>query len=210
MALQLTPFLEREAAIFAYASCGGRYSGDERRARAETATANLDQGRRTVGEFKAIVTILVPFLLSVVFPLWLPDCLVVRLFLYAAAALVLFVLAELAVAFALERDRSKAKRFVSQEVTVVWREVRTLREQHADLIEGHGDSIEDLRRQIDDLDAIIRSAFEELVVALPPREVVLHAQTIGSNVTMPAPTVRSTGGASGGALFGCFNATGVC
>ena len=151
-----------------------------------------------------IVTILVPFLLSVVFPLWLPDCLVVQLFLYAAAALVLFVLAELAVAFALERDRSKAKRFVSQEVKVVWREVCTLREQHADLIEGHGDSIEDLRRQIDDLDAIIRSAFEGLGVVLPPKEVVLHAQTIGSNVTMPAPTVRPTGGSKWGRLVRLF------
>ena len=59
-ALQLPPLLEREAAIFAYASCGGRYSGDERRARAETATANLDQGRRTVGEFKAIISIECP------------------------------------------------------------------------------------------------------------------------------------------------------
>ena len=49
--------LERELAIFAYASCRGRYSGDERRARAETATATLDERGRTVGEFQVIISI---------------------------------------------------------------------------------------------------------------------------------------------------------
>ena len=57
---QLPPLLEREAAIFAYASCGGRYSGDERRARVETVKDNLDQGRRTVGEIKAVISIECP------------------------------------------------------------------------------------------------------------------------------------------------------
>ena len=41
---ELPPLLEREAVIRVYASCGGRYSGDERRARAETVTDDLDQG----------------------------------------------------------------------------------------------------------------------------------------------------------------------
>ena len=52
--------LQREAAIFTYASCGGRYSGDERRARAETVTASLDQGRRTLGELRVIISIECP------------------------------------------------------------------------------------------------------------------------------------------------------
>ena len=151
-----------------------------------------------------IVTILVPLIFSVVLPLWLPDCLVGQVILYAAALLGLLVLAELAVAVALERDRSKAERFVSQEVKVVWGEVRTLREQHEELIERHGYSIEDLRRQIDDQDEVFRSALEGLGVVLPPKRVVLHAQTIGSNVTMSAPTGRPTGGSKWGRLLRLF------
>ena len=58
---ELPPLLEREAVIRAYASCGGRYySGDERRARAETVTDDLDQSRRTVGEIKAVISIECP------------------------------------------------------------------------------------------------------------------------------------------------------
>ena len=151
-----------------------------------------------------IVTILVPLILSVVLPLWLPYGLVVQVILYGVASLGLLLLAELAVAVALEWDRSKAERFVSHEVNVVSGEVRTLRERHEDLIERHGYSIEDLRRQIDDQDEVFRSALEGLGVALPPREVVLHAQTIGSNVTMPAPTVRPTGGSKWGRLVRLF------
>ena len=151
-----------------------------------------------------IVTILVPLILSFVFPLWLPDCLVVRVILYVVALMVLFVLVELAMAVVLERDRSKAERFVSQEVKVVSGEVRTLREQHEESIERHGYSIEDLRRQIDDQDEVFRSALEGLGVVLPPKRVVLHAQTIGSNVTMSAPTGRPTGGSKWGRLLRLF------
>ena len=141
-----------------------------------------------------IVTILVPLILSVVLPLWLPDYLVVQVILYAAASLGLLVLAELAVGFALERDRSKAERFVSQEVNVVSGEVRTLREQHGELIERHGYSIGDLRRQIDDQDEVFRSAFEELRVVLPGRRVSLRAKPIDFSVMVSAATVNVRGG----------------
>ena len=151
-----------------------------------------------------IVTILVPLILSFVFPLWLLDCLVVRVILHVVALMVLFVLVELAMAVVLERDRSKAERFVSQEVKVVSGEVRTLREQHEESIERHGYSIEDLRRQIDDQDEVFRSALEGLGVVLPPKRVVLHTQTIGSNVTMSAPTGRPTGGSKWGRLLRLF------
>ena len=151
-----------------------------------------------------IVTILVPLILSVVLPLWLPDYLVVQVILYAAASLGLLVLAELAVGFALERDRYKAECFVSQEVNVVSGEVRTLREQHGELIERHGYSIGDLRRQIDDQDEVFRSAFEGLGVALPATKVLIRASTTLARATMSAPTVSTTGGSKWGRFLRLF------
>ena len=150
------------------------------------------------------ITILVPLVWSLIITVRLTDWVSLRGGLHLVAFVVFLVVAELAVAFALTRDKFNAEGFVSHEVGVVSGEVRTLRERHEDLIERHGYSIEDLRRQIDDQDEVFRSALEGLGVALPPREVVLHAQTIGSNVTMPAPTVRPTGGSKWGRLVRLF------
>ena len=151
-----------------------------------------------------IVTILVPLILSVVIPLLLPDCLVVQVIVYAVAPLVLLVLAELAVAIALDRDRSKAERFISQEVNVVSGLVSRLRDQHGELIERHGYSIEDLRRQIDDQDEVFRSAFEGLGVALPATKVLIRASTTLARATMSAPTVSTTGGSKWGRFLRLF------
>ena len=143
-----------------------------------------------------IVTILVPLILSVVLPLWLPDGLVVQVILYGVASLGLLLLAELAVAVALERDRSKAERFVSHEVNVVSGEVRTLRERHEDLIERHGYSIEDLRRQIDDQDEVFRSALEGLGVVLPGRRFSVNAGSISWRFDLPEASGTLTKGGS--------------
>ena len=56
----LLRLLAREGVIRAYASCRGRYRGDERMARVESATASLDEGRRTVAELKAVISIECP------------------------------------------------------------------------------------------------------------------------------------------------------
>ena len=143
-----------------------------------------------------IVTILVPLILSVVFPLLLPDWLVVQFLLYAAASLALLVAAELSVAVALEKDRSNAQQFVSEEVNVVSGEVRTLREQQGDLIERHGYSIEDLRRQVDNQDELFRSAFEGLGVDLPGPRFAVSAEPIGWGFRVPEVTVTVTRGGS--------------
>ena len=57
---EFPPLLERDEVIRAYASCRGRYRGDERLARAETVTSNLDQGRRTMAQLKVIISIECP------------------------------------------------------------------------------------------------------------------------------------------------------
>ena len=56
----LLRLLAREDVIRAYASCRGRYRGDERRTRVESATASLDEGRRTFAEFQVIISIECP------------------------------------------------------------------------------------------------------------------------------------------------------
>ena len=151
-----------------------------------------------------IITILVPFIWSVIIPFLVPDCLVLQVILYAAAFTVLLVSAELSVAFALKRDRSNAERFVSQEVEVVAGEIRTMRAQLGALIEQQGDFIKDLQQHLDDLDNGIRSAFEELGVVLPARRVPLRARAIFGSATMSAPTLCATGGSKWRRLIRLF------
>ena len=121
-----------------------------------------------------IITILVPLLWSVVITLWLPNRFVLQVALHLAAFMAFWLLAVLAVGLALKRDRFKAEQFVYQKVGAVLGQIRTLREQHGDLILRHGDSIEDLKRQIDDQDANFRSAFEQLGIVPRPRRIPLH------------------------------------
>ena len=110
------------------------------------------------------ITVLVPLIWSVIITFWLPDGPIRQAIFHLFALLVFFVLAELSVAVALKRDRSTAERFVSQGIDVVSGEIRTLGEQHGDVIEQHGDLIGDLRRQIEAQDEVFRSAFERLGV----------------------------------------------
>ena len=136
-----------------------------------------------------IVTILVPLILSVVFPLWLPDCLVAQVILYAAASLALLVAAELSVAVALGKDKSNAQQFVHGEVNVVSGEFSTL-------IERQGDLIEDLRRRIDDQDELFKSAFEGLGVDFPGQRFSVSAGPVGWGFRLPEAAVTVTRGGS--------------
>ena len=142
------------------------------------------------------ITVLVPLIWSVIITLWLPDGLVRQAILHLAALLGFFVLAELSVAVALKRDRSTAERFVSQEIDVVSGAIRTLREQHGDVIEQHGNLIGDLRRQIEAQDEVFRSAFERLEVALPGRRFSVSAGPVGWNFRVPEVTVPVNKGGS--------------
>ena len=149
-----------------------------------------------------ITTILVPLIWSAIITLWMPDYFVLKAILHLVAFLALSVLAELSVAFALKRDQSKAAQVVSQEVYVVSGEIRTLREQHRDLIG-------DLRREIEYQDEVFRSAFERLGVDLPGRRFSVSPKPIVWNFRVPELTVTVTRGeASGCGFVGCSNALG--
>ena len=142
------------------------------------------------------ITILVPLVWSLIITVQLTDWVSLRGGLHLAAFVVFLVMAELAVAFALTRDKFNAEGFVSHEVGVVSGEVRTLREQHEDLIAQHEDLIAKLREQIDYHDELIRSAFEELGVDLPGRRISVSAGPVSWGVSVSVPSVTLTLGRS--------------
>ena len=143
-----------------------------------------------------IITVLVPLIWSGIVTLWLPNCLVWRIILHVAAWPAFFVLAELAVALAVGRDRSKAQQLVSEEVGAVSGEVRTLRNQHEDVRDQHRDLIRDLRRQMEAQDEVFRSGFEELGVVLPGRRFSVNAGSVSWGFDIPEPSVTLTKGGS--------------
>ena len=153
-----------------------------------------------------VVTVVMPLFWSEIITLWVPDRLVLKVIRYPVAILALFLLAELFVALALKKDRSKAEQFVFHEVEVVSGAVRTLREQHGGLIEQHRDSMEDLQQQIDDLNKRLRSSFEELGVAFQPREVRIRGK-ISSGIPTLSATIRVTGGSKRARFFRWFRRT---
>ena len=142
------------------------------------------------------ITILVPLVWSLIITVRLTDWVSLRGGLHLVAFIVFLVVAELAVAFALTRDKFNAEGFVSHEVGVVSGEVRTLREQHEDLLGQHEDLIEKLREQIDYHDELIRSAFEELGLDLPGRRISISAGSVSAGISVSAPSVTLTLGRS--------------
>ena len=143
-----------------------------------------------------VITIFVPLAWSVVITVWLPGRVSLQVVLHFAAFLAFFVLAELAVALALTRDKSTAEQFVSHEVSVVSGEVRTLREKHEDLFGQHEDLIEKLQQQIDYHDEVIRSAFDELGVYPPGRRISVSPDPVSWEIAVSAPSVTLTLGRS--------------
>ena len=78
------------------------------------------------------------------------------------------------------------------EVGVVSGEVRTLREQHDDLLGQHEDLIEKLRQQVDYHDELIRSAFQELGVDRPGRRISVSAGSVSWGMSVSVPSVTLT------------------
>ena len=142
------------------------------------------------------ITILVPLIWSLIITVRLTDWVSLRGGLHLVAFVVFLVVAELVVALALTRDKSKAEQSVSYEVGVVFGEVRTLREQHDDLLGQHEDLIEKLRQQVDYHDELIRSAFQELGVDRPGRRISVSAGPVSLGISVSVPSVTLTLGRS--------------
>lgn len=143
-----------------------------------------------------VVTILVPLVLSFVLPFFLPGDLVCRIIGYVVVSLVLLAAAELSVAVALSRDKSRAQRFVHEEVTVVAGELSTLRDEQGELIERNRYSIEDLRSWVKDQDERFRSAFQGLGVDVPGRRISVDAGGVSWKFEISEPSVTYTEGGS--------------
>ena len=143
-----------------------------------------------------IITVLVPLIWSGIVTLWLPNGLVCRIILHLAAWPVFFVLAELAVALAVGRDKSKAQQLVSQKVDAVSGEVGTLRSGHEDVRDQHRDLINDLRRQMEAQDEVFRAGFEKLGVVLPGRRFSVNAGAVSWRFDVSEPLVTLTKGGS--------------
>jgi hypothetical protein len=142
------------------------------------------------------ITILVPLIWSLIITVLLTDWVSLRGGLHLVAFIVFLVVAELAVAFALTRDKFNAEGFVSHEVGVVSGEVRTLREQHDDLLGQHEDLIEKLRQQVDYHDEVIRSAFQESGRDLPGRRISVSPDPVSWEIVVPAASGTLTLGRS--------------
>ena len=142
------------------------------------------------------ITILVPLIWSLIITVRLSDLVSLRGVPHLVPFVVFFVVAELVVALALTRDKSKAEQSVSYEVGVVSGKVRTLREQHDDLLGQHEDLIEKLRQQVDYHDELIRSAFQELGVDRPGRRISVSAGPVSLEISVSVPSVTLTLGRS--------------
>ena len=143
-----------------------------------------------------LITILVPLIWSLIITVRLTDWVSLRGGLHLVPFVVFLLAAELAVALVLTRDKSKAEQSVSHEVGVVSGEVRTLREQHDDLLGQHEDLIEKLRQQVDYHDELIRSVFQELGMDRPGRRISVSAGSVSWGMSVSAASVTLTPGRS--------------
>ena len=134
------------------------------------------------------ITILLPVVGSPMIAYFGPEGLPLQVTLYIAAFFVWSVIAVLAVASMLTKDRSEAAQLVAQQV-------EELSCQISGLKKGHEDLRLDLRQQVDDLEETVRATLkEDLGVILPPRPVSVRAEAILGTASLSAAIGTVTGG----------------
>ena len=126
-------------------------------------------------------TIIFTMLLPAIWPTMIanfgPDPLALQVILYVAAFLVWSVFAVLAVASMLNRDRSEAEQLVAKQLDALSSQITRLREEEQD-------SRFDLRRQLNDLEEVVRSTLSaRLGVILPPRPVSIRVKATAGSPT---------------------------
>ena len=121
-----------------------------------------------------ILTVLLPTLFSLAISYFELD-LVLKIVLIVIVFPVWSVIAVLAVASMLKKDRSEAEEQVAHLVRTLSSKVRTLEE-------GHEDLREDLWQQVNGLEELVRSTLsEELGVVLPRRPIPLRVRAIAGS-----------------------------
>ena len=120
------------------------------------------------------IPIFVTILLPVIWPpiiAYLARDLVLQVVLHLTVFLIWSVIAVVAVSSALKKDRSDADELVAQHVEALSGRIGKLEEEHGELRE-------DLWQEVDNLEEAVRSGFERLGVALPPRRISVRAKGI--------------------------------
>ena len=134
-----------------------------------------------------IFTTLLPAIAPTAIAYFLPTDLVLKVVLSVCAFLLWSVLAVLALAEMLRRDRSEAEQLLSQEVEALSAQISRLKE-------GQEELRVDLRQQVDNLEDTVRSTFEELGVVLPRRRISVSARGVHFSFS----TSVASGSVSGG------------
>ena len=136
------------------------------------------------------IPIFVTILLPAIWPLiiaYLACDPVLQVVLHVAVFLVWSVIAVVAVSSALKKDRTEAEDLLEEHVAALSGRIGKLEEEHGELRE-------DLRREVDSLEEAVRSGFEQLGVALPPRPISVRAKGIHFDVSTSVASVTVTGG----------------
>ena len=130
-----------------------------------------------------IITVLLPATVPAVITYFAPDFLVLRVIFYVAAFLAWSVLAVMAVASMLRKDRSEAEQLVDQKL-------ESLSSQISNLREGHEDLAANLGQQVKDLEETVRTTLkEELGVELRPRRISVRGKSIHFSFGVSAANV---------------------
>ena len=130
-----------------------------------------------------ILTILLPAIGPASLAFFAPESLALQVSLYIAAFAVWSILAVLAVASMLRRDRSEAEQLVA-------RQIEGLSGQASRLEEGLEDLEADLRQRVRDLEETVRKTLEEeLGVVLPPVPISVRARAVLGSFAVSAATV---------------------
>ena len=128
-----------------------------------------------------ILTVLLPTLFSLAISYFELD-LVLKIVLIVIVFPVWSVIAVLAVARMLKRDRSEAERQVSQKVEALSVQIPRLREEQEE-------SRVALHQEVDNLEKTVRSTFEKLGIVLPRRPISVNAGTVRIRFDVPEPKV---------------------
>ena len=127
-----------------------------------------------------LLTVLLPAIGPPAIAYFAPTSIVLQVVLYVAAFLVWSVLAMLAVASMLRRDRFEAEQLIAQRLETLSSQISRLREEHEDLRAG-------LRQQVKDLEEAVRATLkEELGVVLPPLPISIRARFTAGSATLSA------------------------
>ena len=129
-----------------------------------------------------LLTVLLPGIGPPAIAYFAPTLLVLQVLLYVGAFIVWSVLAVLAVASMLRRDRSEAEQLITQQIGALPGRIRKLEEELQDLKV-------DLWQEVDNLEKAVRSTFEELEVVLPPRPISVRPKPVRFSFNVSAANV---------------------